>query len=93
MKHALCDAVAILSLMGTGLSATAQPTAPPDEPGLRPEGPTYFPAPQATKPIPLPGGDMETEERPPGFIWGRCNGPATFGVNSCIQNSGPIPGH
>jgi hypothetical protein len=62
----------ILSLIGTELCAKAQPVAPPDEPGLRPAGMAHFPAPEDSKPISLPGSDMETQDRPPGFIWGRC---------------------
>jgi len=59
-------------LISFTLPLVAETTAPPDDSGMRPVGRAYFPAPSGTKSIPLPGGDMEVANRPPGFVWGNC---------------------
>ena len=59
-------ALTALAIGGRGLaSAGAEDTQPPEKPGLRCVGRAYFPVPDGAVPVPLPGGDFETDGKVP----------------------------
>lgn len=71
MRWQLCAMGAVTTGLALWGTARAQETRPPEKPGLRCVGSAYFPVPEGTTSVPLPGGDFETDGKvPPRWVVG-----------------------